>query len=343
VTGSALWFPDPPPRGAITHAIGACAGWLGGAPHGILAAAVQDAMREGGPVLLAEGQVTVADRVERAPFAGVLPVIREGAPRGAALIMGPARAPFTALDQDFLLALGQQIGAALESADLDRRLRQRTAELERLSLRLIHQHEDQRRRLARELHDETAQVFSAMKLQVGLLREAGPDGKDRLEMLADLVDAGMESIRSVSDDLRPPLLDDLGMAPALQALVSDFRDRSGIDCRFDLAEPLLDIGDDAELALFRTLQEALANVSRHAEASQVSVFLGMRDGAVVLRVEDDGRGFDPAGSRGAGRMGLVGMEERLTLLGAALWVDAAPGRGVRLEARVPASIGEAGR
>lgn len=343
VTGSSLWHPDPAPGGNFSHGIGACAGWRGGAARGPLAEGMRQALESRRPILLGDGEISGPDgRIERAPFAGLVPVIRDDTARSVAVITGPGRAPFTALDEDFLLALGQQIGAALERADLDRRLADRTAELERLSVKLIHQHEDQRRRLARELHDETAQVFSAMKLQLGLLGEsAGPGGQDRIGRMADLVDAGIDSIRSVADDLRPPLLDDLGLAAALQALAADFRERCAIPIRFERLGPVPPADDVAELALFRTLQEALANVARHAEAGTVEVTVAGDDGGVVLTVDDDGRGFHPDGDNG-GRMGLVGMQERLAAVGGGLTLRSAPGAGTRLVARVPASAGRDG-
>jgi signal transduction histidine kinase len=337
VTGSALWSPDPAPAGTISHGVGACEAWPGTTPGGPLAQGLRDAMRTRRPVLLAECEVAPGGIRTRLPFAGLVPVTGTGAPKGVAVLVGASRAPFTALDEDFLLALGQQFGAALESADLDRRLKDRTAELERLSLTLIRQHEDQRHRLARELHDETAQVFSAMTLQLGLLREETEDTGPRLDTLRSLVDTGMESIRRVADDLRPPVLDDLGLAAALHAVAADFGERSAIATRFDAAGSLPTLGDDTELALFRVLQEALANVARHAEARSVAVELRGDPGGVSLAVIDDGRGFDPGASADGGRMGLVGMQERMAAVGGQLVVDAAPGRGARLLASVPAA------
>ena len=336
VTGGALWFPEPAPAGTISHGVGACQSWPGTTPAGTLAQGLRDVMRTRRPVLLAESEI--APGGNRLPFAGLLPVTGTGAPKGVAVLVGASRAPFTALDEDFLLALGQQFGAALESADLDRRLKDRTAELERLSLTLIRQHEDQRHRLARELHDETAQVFSAMTLQLGLLREeAGEKTEPRLDTLRSLVDTGMESIRRVADDLRPPVLDDLGLAAALHAVAADFGERSAIATRFDAAGSIPALGDDSELALFRVLQEALANVARHAEARTVAVELRGDAAGVSLAVIDDGRGFDPAASADGGRMGLVGMQERMAAVGGRLTVDAAPGKGARLVAQVPAA------
>jgi len=207
---------------------------------------------------------------------------------------------------------------------------------------LIRQHEDQRHRLARELHDETAQVFSAMTLQLGLLREESGDTGPRLDTLRGLVDTGMESIRRVADDLRPPVLDDLGLAAALHAVAADFGERSAITTRFDTSGSLPALGEDAELALFRVLQEALANVARHAGASSVSVELRGDAGGLSLAVIDDGRGFDPDSSADGGRMGLVGMQERMLAVGGRLVVHAAPGQGARLVAQVPAGGGKRG-
>jgi signal transduction histidine kinase len=141
----------------------------------------------------------------------------------------------------------------------------------------------------------------------------------------------------VADDLRPPVLDDLGLAAALHAVAADFGERSAIATRFDAAGSLPNLGDDTELALFRVLQEALANVARHAEARSVAVELRGDAGGVSLAVIDDGRGFDPDASADGGRMGLVGMQERMAAVGGQLVVDAAPGRGARLLASVPAA------
>ncbi|MEZ4584927.1 MAG: sensor histidine kinase [Gemmatimonadales bacterium] len=339
VTGSALW-PAAPSPGRFSHAIGACSSWLGRAPGDALAAAMRRAIESGGPVRVDAADLGMGNGASELAFAAALPLRGSGATDGALVIVGPTRAPFAALDEEFLVALGQQIGAALEGAELDRGLKARTAELERLSVRLMRQHEDQRRRLARELHDETAQVFSAMKLRLGMIAEAVPAEQRReVETVSGLVDAGMESIRRVADDLRPPVLDDLGLLAALQAVAGDFGVRSGLAVRFDKPTGIPAVTEDAELALFRTLQESLSNVGRHAEARSVAIEIAV-DGDVVLRVEDDGKGFDSDDPGVTTRMGLVGMQERLTAVGGRLLVGSAPGRGTRIEARIPADSGE---
>ena len=321
----------------FTDGVGACAAWAGEAPSGAAREAIRRALASGRPEL-AHRTPGSADYA----LAAALPVLRGDVVTGALLIVGDARDPFAALDSRFLVALGQQVGAALENADLDRRLAARTSELERLAARMIHQHEDERRRLSRELHDETAQVFSAVKLEMGLAREAaGTDLQPRLDRALHLIDAGIRSIRSLTNDLRPSLLDELGLLPALRALVRDLDARRDLAIGFDAPAALPALSREAELAIFRTLQEALVNVIRHANASRVDARLTVRDGQVELEVTDDGAGL-PAGARleqfeRDGHMGLAGMRERILSLGGTVVVGTAPTGGVRLVARIPAA------
>ena len=274
------------------------------------------------------------------PYAAVLPLLRDDAVIGALVLVGDARDPFTALDDRFLVALGQQVGAALENADLYRRLETRTVELARLSSRMVEQHEQERRRLSRELHDETGQVFSAVKIELGVIRGSVPAGQAaRLDQVMDLIDTGIRSIRNVTNDLRPSLLDDLGLLPALRSLVAEYSERSGM--RIDLTAPaaLPALSDEAELALFRALQEALSNVLRHAEARSVEIGISLRRDGVLLEVRDDGRGLrsdtTPERLERAGHMGLAGMRERIAALGGTVQLTGEPGAGALLEVLVP--------
>ena len=339
VRGSAMYAAS---GGTYTDGIGACAGWAGQKPSGPAAAAIQATLRMGRPELAREAGTAVEGGRPGYAYAAALPVFRGEAVTGVLVIVGDARDPFAALDRRFLVALGQQVGAALENADLDRRLAARTAELERLAARTIRQHEDERRRLSRELHDETAQVFTAVKLELGLLRErTGPDLAPPLDRSLQLIDTGMRSIRNVTDLLRPSLLDELGLVPALRALVRDFGARGGVRIRLDEPARLPALSSGAELALFRALQEALANIARHAKATEVSVQLEGRDGSVVLQVTDDGQGL-PEGAHlddfeRAGHMGLAGMRERIQGLGGTVRVAGAPRGGVGVTVTVPAA------
>jgi signal transduction histidine kinase len=273
------------------------------------------------------------------PYAAVLPLLREQAPIGALVLVSEARDPFTALDDGFLVALGQQVGSALAQTDLYRRLATRTEELTRLSARMVEQHEAERRRLSRELHDETAQVFSAVKMELGVLREGVAAAEaSRLDQVLALIDAGIRTIRNVTNDLRPSLLDDLGLLPALRSLAAEFAERSGIRAAFSAPAALPALSGEAELALFRALQEALANVARHAEATSVAIELSATDGRILLEVRDDGRGFPPGPMETferRGHMGLAGMRERIGALGGSVRTQGAPGGGALLEVSMP--------
>jgi signal transduction histidine kinase len=315
----------------FVRGVGACAQWAGRAPVGPAWETMRQAAHTGSPEVARDWP----DPFDRASadfaYVAVLPVIRDAEHVGALVIVGDEGDPFTALGQEFLRTLGRQVGAALENADLTSRLAARTRQLERLSVRMVRQHEEERRRISLELHDETAQAFAAVKLQLGVLRESvEPALAPRMDRVLELVDTGMASIRSITRDLRPPLLDELGLLPALHALVEGFGERTGITVSFTAPATLPRLSKDAELALFRALQEALSNVARHARARSVTIVLAQRAGALDLDVRDDGRGLtgDPG-------LGLTGMGERLGALGGAVRMTNVVEGGARLAVRLP--------
>lgn len=331
VRGSAMYL-ETDTGGRFVRGAGICAGWEG-TPTGDVAAAISRAVNTGRPAVSPGGS----------GYTTVLPVIQRGRSRGALVIVGGARDPFTALDESFLVALGQQVGAALENADLYQRLEHRAGDLERLSLRMVQQNEEQRRRLSLSLHDETAQVFSVVKLRLGLVREqAGPELTDRLDQVLELVDTGMRGIRQVTDDLRPPLLDDLGWLPAIRALVQDFAERSGLAAHLEAPRLLPPISKDAELAVFRAVQEGLSNVARHAGAASVMVRVQQSEGGIVVRIRDDGVGLEPGTtlerSEMTGHLGLAGMRERITAVGGRVDITGDAGAGVRIEIHLPREV-----
>lgn len=244
------------------------------------------------------------------------------------------------LDIAFELAVGVGFGLMVLS-DLASRLAVRTSELARLQDRRVRQDEGERRRLARELHDESAQTFSAVRLEIGMLREDSDlAGRARLDRLLALVDDGIRGVRRVINDLRPALLDDLGLVAAVRALADDVQGRSGLAVTADLDADLPRLGDDAELALFRAAQESLANIVRHAGANRVHVRLGRRPGHVELEITDDGRGFPPGSDLATfernGHLGLVGMRERIAALGGT--VNVRSDAGVTVQVVVPTEV-----
>lgn len=328
VRGSALYDRE---RGLVLRGLSACAAWEGQAPAGEAMDHIAAVLATGRPSSGSSGLFA---------YIAALPVMRRDVVAGVMLIVGDARDPFAALDVSFLQALGQQVGAALENADLDRRLRRRTEELERLSVRMLEQHEEERRRLSLELHDETAQVFSAVKLQLGIVREevAAPQA-ERLARVADLVDEGMASIRSVTDQLRPSLLDDLGLLPALRALVADFEGRTGIAVDFRGPATLPPLPPLGELAVFRAVQEGLSNVARHADAERVVVSLEPTAGHLAIQLEDDGRGLHADGPVVEEHTGLAGMRERFSALGGQVLLEPRAEGGTRLRLGFPLPTG----
>lgn len=322
--------------GFFMRGAGVCSDWAGTPPRGEVMLTLQRLRQSGAP--------QTAPAHPDHPYITALPVTRGDRVVAALMMAGDIRNPFTALDDDFLRTLGQQVGASLEQADLDRQLTQRTDDLERLSTRMVRQHEEERRRLSRELHDETAQVFSAVKMQVEALRPIlPPEHAARVDRLGQLVDTGIRSIRNVTSDLRPSLLDDLGLLPALRSLVSEFAERAGLSVTLDAPESVPPLPPDTELAVFRALQEALSNIVRHSGAREVRVSLRQSGKHLDLVVRDDGVGL-PVDARGVvhaddARMGLTGMRERIHAVGGSVRL-ANTTRGAEVRVAVPLTTEE---
>ncbi len=322
--------------GTFVRGTGRCEAWTGTAPGGVAETAIARVVETGQPEVVRDGGG------DGHAYTAALPIFRGEEIRGAFLVVGDARDPFAVLDTRFLVALGRQVGGALANASFYRRLEDRKAELERLSRRMVQQHEEERRRLSRELHDESAQVFAAVKLQLGLAREAaGAEERPALDRAVELVGSGIRSIRAVARDLRPALLDDLGLLPALRALAGDFEEKSGIAVSIRVPERLPPLSAASELALFRALQEALSNVARHAAAGAVEVDLAEVPSGVRLRVRDDGRGLPTADldRLAAGHLGIAGMRERALALGGAVRVGTSPAGGAEVEVALPLDPG----
>jgi signal transduction histidine kinase len=150
-----------------------------------------------------------------------------------------------------------------------------------------------------------------------------------------MIDHTVAAIRRISSDLRPLILDDLGLVPAAEWLVQDFTERTGIPCRLIAGSEDLEFRDPHATAIFRILQESLTNVARHAEARRVEVALDRADGAVTLDVRDDGRGFSTGDPRRPGSFGLAGLRERAQLLGGDVRIESRPGQGTTVHVRIP--------
>jgi signal transduction histidine kinase len=201
--------------------------------------------------------------------------------------------------------------------------------------RVVAAQELERRRLAREMHDETGQALTSILLGLRAIEDA-PDAaqaKAASAGLRDLVVATLHDVRRLAVELRPKALDDFGLVPALERLTETFAEQTGIDVGFEHALGAERLPGEIETALYRIIQEALTNVVKHAAAEHVSVVVARRGGAVTAVIEDDGRGFGAGGSGGNG-VGLVGMRERLGLLDGRLAVESTEGAGTTIVAEV---------
>jgi len=189
--------------------------------------------------------------------------------------------------------------------------------------------------MARELHDETGQALSSVILGLKQVEDARGEEARTAAIVAvrALVLETLNGVRSLAVELRPKALDDFGLVPAIERLVSGIRERSGIAVDFEAGRLTERLPSEAETALYRIVQEALTNILKHADARRISVSLARRPGSVTAVVEDDGRGFDPE-QRVEGH-GLLGMRERIALVGGRLTVEARPGAGTTIAVEVP--------
>ena len=215
-------------------------------------------------------------------------------------------------------------------------------ELRRLSAQVLEAREEEKTRIARELHDELGQLLTALKMDLAWLRERLPpgdaDAAQRAEQMGRVLDQTVGSTRRISSDLRPLMLDDLGLAEAANWLVGDFASRSGVQCEVRMTGDGELEGADKSVAtaIYRALQESLTNIARHAGARQAWVSVGVENGEIWFEVEDDGRGIAPADLAKTRSLGLKGMRERVTYLGGSIEVARAPRGGTRVRGRLPA-------
>lgn len=223
--------------------------------------------------------------------------------------------------------------------DLLDRLQRNEREFRRLGRAVWRVQEDERRRLARELHDGLGQNLTALKHRLAQLGEGLPVARrPLLDAAIALCSDTLEDTRELSRLLRPPILDDLGLEAALRWLARSVGETAALDIELQI-EPLPELDGDLQTLLFRVAQEALNNTAKHARARNVLLRLVARGGTLQLQLVDDGRGCDPELALRSGGSGLGGMRERLRLYDGQLEIHSAPGEGTRIRAAVPLAAG----
>lgn len=294
-----------------------------------------------------------------------VPIIFEGKPVGDLYLTDKIGAQeFSHEDQELVTLLANHAAVAIENArlyeevrtgrdrlqawseELEARVAERTSEIARyskmLTTRVLQAQEEERKRIARELHDETAQSLSTLLINLDLIEpeilSENAALRDGFERVRDIAQRTLDETRALSHDLRPTILDDFGLVAALHWFADEYTRTFGVPVEVHAEQPDQALTPEMELALFRIAQEALTNSGKYAEASRGCVELTFPDEMAQLTVEDNGKGFEPrdrAGPTRQGGLGLYGMEERAELLGGRLAVESEPGKGTRITALIP--------
>ena len=267
----------------------------------------------------------------------VVPIISSERVFGALSVLSlNAEKSFSPREVAILTAIGRQAGIAIENAYLYENMRF-------YAHKITQAQEEERKRIARELHDDTIQSLIALSRRMEALLTA----EERLPVpiirrVEELQHATLDVIQQVrrfSQDLRPSILDDLGLLPTLKELTTELDRKDGLKAEFRATGPERRLSTEVELTLFRIAQEALNNVRKHARARHVVMTVEMSDSAVRMMIEDDGKGFKPPTltehPRSTSKLGLIGMQERARLLGGMLVIDSTPGRGTKVLVNVP--------
>lgn len=307
--------------------------------------------------LLASGRLPLAVNIvdcQRLEQVGITPGRHASVPLRASqstvglmnLVLPGGRA-FDDRHLQMLSALGQQIGLAVERGLLFDEVAAKERMRGELIEKLLTAHEDERRRIARELHDEAGQALTALIVNLELAaQESSPDRlRGQLAQLRDLAERTLGEIRRLIYDLRPSILDDLGLAAALRWYAKNLLDPRGIAWALSVSGISGRLPAGLETVAFRLVQEALTNVLRHSEASKVSISVDAAGRELRVRIEDNGRGFDPRRPRPTGRsggFGLLGMQERVELVGGRWEVQSTPGVGTVVSAALPIRDEKAG-
>lgn len=247
--------------------------------------------------------------------------------------------PFLKEERWLINSVATILSTAIERKKRGRELLETNEQLRQLSEHLQNVREDERTKVAREIHDELGQQLAIIKMEVSRLQKKIKKDDDpalkRAEELKKLLDETVNTVRRISSSLRPSMLDDMGLEAAIDWYLAEFCRRSGINTLFKKMNKELNLPDNIKTGLFRILQESLTNVIKYAEAKNVNVYLGLENAELVLVINDDGVGFDLQMVRHKKTLGLLGMRERAAMLGGSYEIMSEPGKGTTTIVKVP--------
>ncbi len=290
-----------------------------------------------------QGWIPAACRVRGFASLAIVPVQAKGEPLGVLLAASVQSDHLGQADLELLKAIGNTVGVAVENASLHEELREKEAVRSQLLRQAISAQEEERKRIARELHDESAQVLATLLVEIGaaenLLAPTDQAAQGILSRAKADATRALTEMRQMILDLRPSALDDLGLVAAVQWYAKTRLEADGVRVNLKIDGSQRRLPATVETALFRIAQEALNNVLKHANARSANIFLRFADSSVAITVEDDGQGFDVSSlaarkdlSQG---LGLLGMRERAALLGGKASIESQPGRGSRVSVEIP--------
>lgn len=269
-----------------------------------------------------------------------IPLEARGQKYGMMNLLCPRETALSADDMAILSDIGTEVSERVANAWLQLKLEEKEAARQLLLESLVEAQEEERSRLARELHDATGQMLTGLLVRLKTAERKAPSAemRDSLQASLDMVADTIEHVRELSYHLRPPALEEFGLAVALETLVEDMGAQAGLrtTCDLDVCGELIPPGLD--VTLYRIAQEGLTNVARHARAENLIVTLREARNGITMRIEDDGQGFSPqelAPVEGRRHLGLISMRERAALAGGELEVYSAPGEGTCIEVHVP--------
>lgn len=285
----------------------------------------------------AHGHFSATIRAKAKSLWGV-PLKAEGENTGVLAIGFPKPYEWLPTERELMRAIADRAALAIERARMTEALRDREQRIADLSAHLLRVQEEERKRISRELHDETGQALMVIRLYLGMMEQGGAKNlRGKIKETVEVVDRTIEGIRRIIGKLSPLVLQELGLVAAIRKEAKDMAKTTGVKARVVIAEDVGRLAPGTEQAIYRVVQEALHNVAKHAQAKNVTVQVAREGKTVHVQVEDDGVGIQAArGNPRNGSFGLAGIKERIAMLGGVSRVISAKGKGTRIEITVPA-------